>query len=442
MTATELRAQRAKLIEQGRAIHAKAKAETRELTAEEREQDDKLWTEGDKLKAQYEQLEADQRRASRLDEAHEQLSQSAGRETRSGQPGRLPEGKGNEPLAIRIEQRRAWSRTPIVHEFSYAPGTAAYRRNQPDMRAAFRDYLRTGHISAQLQTDSAVDGGYLTMPEQLVAELIKDLDDVVWLRRLCRTFATSAQSLGARKRTARMSTFAWGQELTTPTADSSLKFGKRSLTPHYMTGEISVSNDLLRAAELNPEMIVREEMARDSGEVEEDAFLEGNGSGQPLGVFTASADGVSTGRDVATGSTTSITADGLRNAKYSLKQSYRADPSIGWLFHRDAIKIISKLKDGAGDYLWQQGITQGDPDRLLNYPVYESERAPNTFTSNLYVGMLACWRFYWIVDGLDFGIQTHDLDIRSNLKGFIARRKVDGMPMVEEAFARLKCATS
>jgi len=45
----------------------------------------------------------------------------------------------------------------------------------------------------------------------------------------------------------------------------------------------------------------------------------------------------------------------------------------------DAIKGISKLKDGQGQYLWSQSVREGEPDRILGMPMVVSEFVPNTF---------------------------------------------------------------
>jgi HK97 family phage major capsid protein len=174
----------------------------------------------------------------------------------------------------------------------------------------------------------------------------------------------------------------------------------------------------------------------------EDKYLTGSGAQEPLGVFTPSTDGISTSRDVSTGSATSITADGLIDAKFALKAAYRsAAVSPRWLFHRDAIKIVSKLKDTTNQYLWQPGLQAGQPDRLLNFPVDESERVPSTFTTGLYVGLLAVWRYYEIADALDMEMQQlNELYAGTNQVGWIFRMKTDGLPTLEEAFVRLKTA--
>jgi HK97 family phage major capsid protein len=172
----------------------------------------------------------------------------------------------------------------------------------------------------------------------------------------------------------------------------------------------------------------------------ENGYLNGSGAGQPLGVFTASDDGIGTGRDMATGNTeTTFTADGLKNCKYNLTAAYRKNAK--WIFHRDGIKMASKFKDGEGQYLWKPGITESDPDRLLGYPVFESEYAPSTFTSGLYVGIFGDFSYYWIADMMQLEMQRlNELYARTSQVGFIGRMWSDGMPVMANAFSRVTLA--
>ena len=160
--------------------------------------------------------------------------------------------------------------------------------------------------------------------EQFAAGLLKEVDDLLFIRQNATVITVrDATSLGIRKRTSKMSTFNYGAELQVQANDTTLKFGKKVLTPHHMTGSIRVSRDNLRRNLLGADSIVTEEMARDCAEVQEQAFFTGDGSAKPLGVFVASADGISTARDSQTGSATSITANGLIDAKFKLKAQYR-----------------------------------------------------------------------------------------------------------------------
>ncbi len=448
MNPNELLAERATLLNNGRAILDKAQAEKRELTAEERQAYDRIWADAQAKKDAADKLIGDQNRRQQLDAAMADLSNSTGRIARPA-----PIAAGNDganltaPYAFKFARPGDWDgqtgrRRRLEQSASLEYGSPAWRRHQQPYRDDMRAYLQTGRIGASLQTDLSTQGGYMVLPEQFVSELLMNVDDQRWIRQLARTFTTNAQTLGVVKRTAKMATFAWGSELTDASTakDTTLAYGKRSLTPHYMTGAIDVSRDLLRSALLPVEEYVRYEIARDSGELEENAFLTGSGAQRPLGLFTASNDGIDTSRDVSTGnSATAIGADNLRQMKYALKPQYRAHPSLSWLFHRDAVKQISLLKDGMGQYLWRDGITVGDPDTILGIPMRESEFTPNTFTTGLYVGLLGAFNWYWIVDSLEMDIQVLvEVLAATNQVRYVCRRKTDGMPQLAEAFVRCK----
>jgi HK97 family phage major capsid protein len=175
-----------------------------------------------------------------------------------------------------------------------------------------------------------------------------------------------AASLGIRKRTTRANTFDWGPELKTQDPDKALAYGKKILTPHYLTGSIDVSRDFLRRSAIGGESEVHSELSRDAGEKMEDDYLLGSGDQRPLGVFVASDDGISTARDVQTGSATGFTTDGLINAKYSLKLQYRRGQRgpVRWLLHRNAINKIALLKDNDAQPIFRDGMGR-QPSRSL-----------------------------------------------------------------------------
>ena len=78
---------------------------------------------------------------------------------------------------------------------------------------------------------------------------------------------------------------------------------------------------------------------------------------------------------------------------------------------------------------------------LLGRPMVMSEYAPNTFTTGLYVGMFADFSHYWIADSLALQIRRlNELFALTNQIGIIGRLESDGMPVLAEAFARVKLA--
>ena len=310
---------------------------------------------------------------------------------------------------------------------------------------AFKNVLaeptaRNLEVYNALQQDNPTQAGALIAPQKFVNELIKELDNLLFMRQIANVLPnlSQAHSLGYPKRTARASTFAWGTELSTPSADTSLAFGKREFKPNPGTGEILVSKTLLRNAP-NADEIVRDELVYNFSTGLETAYMTGDGAGKPLGIFTASNDGITTDRDVSTGNTaTEIKFDGLKEAKYSIKEQYMNN--LNWIFHRDGVKQIAKIKDGDGQYIWQDNVREDEVSRLLGIPVRSSEYAPNTFSTGLYVGMLGNFKMgYWIVDALSMEIQVlKELYARTNQVDFIGRIETDGMPVLDECFARVK----
>jgi HK97 family phage major capsid protein len=273
--------------------------------------------------------------------------------------------------------------------------------------------------------------------EQFSNNFIQFVNNLVFIRQLAtKETVTSAQSLGIPTLASDPDDADWTSELGTGQQDPSMSFGKRELYPHPLAKQILVSNKLLR---MTPQVDnkVMERLAYKFAVAEEKAFLNGNGAEQPLGVFTASANGITTGRDVVTGSVNSILADSLFDAMYTLKAQYQA--KAVWIFHRDGIRQIRKLKDTQNRYLWEPAITAGQPDLILGRPFYMSEYCPNTFTTGLYVGIVGDFSKYVIADALSMGVQRLvELYAASNQTGFIGRQEVDGMPVLEEAFVRLK----
>jgi len=420
MDAKALREARARLIAQSRELVDLAGTEDRELTTEEDARFGKLLDEADALKIQYERME--NLEAQELDLATSRGT-IAGQADADADPNAAPSA-GDPESRIGVQS------------------TAEERQ-----MAAFRTFLVSGPNGLSqgehraLQADSLEAGGYLLAPQQFVASLIQAIDDLVFMRPLATKITVmDALGLGVASLDADPADADWTTEIKAVVEDTTMDFGKRELTPHPLSKLLKVSMKLLRTGQLNTEQLVRERLAYKYAITQEKGFLTGSGAAQPLGVFTASADGISTGRDVSTGnSTTAIAFDGLIEAKFSLKGGYWARSQ--WLFHRDAVRNITKLKDGEGQYIWRESVRVGEPDRLLGQPVMMSEYAPNTFTTGLYVGLLGDFSFYWIADSLSMQIQRLvELYAGNNQIGFIGRQETDGMPVLEEAFARVTLA--
>jgi len=101
-------------------------------------------------------------------------------------------------------------------------------------------------------------------------------------------------------------------------------------------------------------------------------LVTGDGSSKPNGVLTASTLGKTGSASVAG----APNGDDLIDLFYSVIAPYRQSSSCGWMMRDATVAAIRKLKDSTGQYLWQPGLTEGSPDRILGKPVYTDPNVP------------------------------------------------------------------
>lgn len=409
----DLRQKRAKALADARAIHDRATKENRALNAEEEKQ--------------FEAFMAERNGFDRQIQREENIRKLAAEEASVEQRDLPNEPEGGSEGDIKAKAKRTMA------AFAKALRGGVTALTQAELR--------------DLSVGSGPDGGFLVPPTQWVNDLIKFVDDAVFIRgKATKHTLVQAESLGMPSLDTDIADSDWTSELATGSADSSMKFGRRELKPSPLAKRIKISNKLLQRSATPIEALVMQRLGYKFGVTEEKAFLTGNGVGKPLGLFTASNDGVSTARDVSSGNNaltssagagSQASADALIAMKFSLKAQYMARAE--WLFHRDILKIVAQLKDANGQYIFRESLRAGEPDVLLGRPVNMSEFAPNTNTTGLYIGMFADFSFYHIVDVLGMQVQRlNELYAETNQTGFIGRAEVDGMPVLAEAFARLK----
>ena len=428
----ELHEQVKDLDAKSKAITDKASSEKRNLTAEESAEWDRMDAEITATLSTIDREVKTAKRQAMLDESRGRLADDPEpRRTRDSDPG---ERAGGDDLVIKCGKHTVDLREGEDDDYKARAAKAELRgRATKDYRRKFRGGL--------MQSDHA-KGGYLA-PPQFVARLIQAVDDLTFMRGLATVLppVMGAQSIGVPSLDTDLDDGTWTPEVPASaiTEDTAMRFGKRQMQPHMVAKRLKISQVLLDAAVLDVESIVMQRLAYKFGLTEEKAFLTGNGVEKPLGVFTASNDGIPTTRDVTMSATISFNADDLHSTLSSLKGQYQSRAS--WIFHRDAIARIRKLKTGDGQYLWSPGLSAAEGPTILGRPFYMSEHAPSTFTTGLYVGILGDFSWYWILDSMNLSVQRlAELYAETNQVGFIGRKMTDGAPVLSEAFARMKLA--
>ena len=206
---------------------------------------------------------------------------------------------------------------------------------------------------------------------------------------------------------------------------SDAKFAQILLDAHKLHVAIKVTEELLYDNAFNLENYIIEEFGKALSNAEEDAFLNGTGVGQPLGLFAA------TGGGTVYKTVTKLTADDIMNLVYALKRPYRK--TAAFIMNDQTIATIRTFKDNNGAYMWQPSYQAGEPDKLLGYPVYTSPFAPEDAIS------FGDYSYYNIGDrGTRSFKQLTELFAGNGMIGFVAKERVDGKLILPEAVQILK----
>lgn len=277
-------------------------------------------------------------------------------------------------------------------------------------------------IRNALQVGADSEGGYLC-PDTFENQLVAGLTSRGIIRSLSHVISTSS---GQHKIpvVASRGTAAWVEEEgAIPEGDDA--FGQQYIGAHKVGTLIKVSEELLNDSAFDLEDYFITEFARRIGNKEEEAFLTGNGTGKPTGILNTAGVGVTTA------SATTITADELIDLFYSLDAPYRVNAV--WVLNDATMKIVRKLKDSTGQYLWQKALHEGDHETLLGRPIYHSPYAP-TVAAGAKPILFGDLSYYWIGDRQ--GITFRRLNERyadTGQVGFIATKRLDGKLILPEA---------
>ena len=320
--------------------------------------------------------------------------------------------------------------SPLVSR-PVAPTAQKQGRASDEYKTAFwgmiRNRVATPGVMNALQVGTDSEGGYL-VPDEYERTLVQGLEEENVLRSLCTVIQTSS---GDRKipLVASHGTASWvDEEATIPDSDD--VFGQISIGAHKVATMIKVSDELLQDSVFNIESYIAAEFARRIGAAEEEAFITGNGTGKPTGLLHAT-NGAGIG--VTTNGNTP-TADEIFDLIHSIKSVYRKKAIF--LLNDSTLKALRKLKDGQGQYLWQPGLKEGQPDTLLNYRLVTSPFMPEIDSGNKVI-LFGDFKSYWIADRQGRSFQRlNELYAATGQVGFRATQRVDGRLVLAEA---MKC---
>ena len=289
------------------------------------------------------------------------------------------------------------------------------------MLTALRTNFR--QVSNVLQEGIDANGGYL-VPEEYDTRLIDGLTEENIMRRLGHRITTSGDhkiNIAATKPAT-----AWIEE------GGALAFGDATfdqiiMDAHKLHVAVKVTEELLYDSAFGLENYILDQFAKALGNAEEDAFLNGDGQGKPLGLL-APTGGAQT---AVTTAGASITADEVLDLVYVLKRPYRKGASF--ITNDQTLAVLRKLKDNNGAYLWQPSYQAGEPDRLFGYAIHTSPYFP-TITAGKPAIAFGDFSYYNIGDrGTRSFAELKELFAGNGMVGFVAKERVDGKLILPEA---------
>lgn len=329
----------------------------------------------------------------------------------------------------RADQREAQLNKLVNSPLTGRPGAAKDEdvqtgRASDEYRKAMLNALRSNfrQVSNVLQEGVDADGGYL-VPEEYDRRLIDVLEEENIMRSLGTKIVTSGEhkiNIAATKPAA-----AWIEE------GGALQFGdatfdQKILDAFKLHVAIKVTEELLYDNAFGLEDYIITQFGKALANAEEDAFLNGDGSGKPTGIFDEKNGG-----QVISTLTAALKSDDLLDLVYGLKRPYRKRASF--VLNDATLAQIRKLKDNNGAYIWQPSYQAGEPDRVLGYEVHTSAYAP---TDGIAFGD---YSYYNIGDrGSRSFKQLNELFAGNGMIGYVAKERVDGKLILPEAVQIMK----
>ena len=366
-------------------------AENRDFNAEEKEVFAKMEGEFDSLSERAKRLEEMQKIESSIDRSIEEIATK--RAVESGQP---------------------------VNAFS----KDAYKE-------AFNEYARKGKAVADskilnaLQVGTDSEGGYI-VPTEFETMLVAALQDINEFRNYCNVITTGGDRNIPVEST--LGTATWTAEEAAYT-ESDAAFGQVVLGAHKLGTIIKVSEELLQDSFFDVASYLATNFGKRFGLAEEAAIVSGSGTGQPTGLDASAGTGITAA------SATAITGDELIDVYHDLGRPYRKNAA--WVMNDSTVKLVRKLKDSQGQYLWQPSLQAGQPDMLLGRPVIASDAMSAAASTNVSV-LFGDLSYYTIAERSGRVMQRlNELYAANGQVGFRMFERLDGKNTLTAALTKL-----
>lgn len=343
----------------------------------------------------------------------------------------------------RIDKANRAALRPVL-----AGGELAAEVKSAETQGFIDGYLRLGRETElkSLSIGSAADGGF-AVPRQIDSEISRRLVKLSPVRAVSTVVRTSTS--GFRRLISIGGTASgWVSETAARPDTTTSKLAEIVPPMGELYANPSATQAMLDDAAFDVEGWLAGEIATEFARAEGAAFINGSGTNQPRGFLQAGAaaqnDATRTfgtlqfiGSGNASGFDTAPEAK-LIDMVFSLRASLRQ--GAVWMMNSSTMATVRKMKAPDGTFLWQAGIADGQPNRLLGYPVIEAEDMPDVAAGAFPIAFGNFKAGYLIAERSATTILRDPYTNKPYVQ-FYATRRVGGQVLDSDAIKLLKIST-
>lgn len=296
---------------------------------------------------------------------------------------------------------------------------------------AFSRYLRIDKdglepdIRKDLSVGSDPDGGYWILPPTMAADVVARVFETSPMRKVA-----SVQTIGTREYVVPEDPndvgAGWVAERGAITTTTTMQVARKVIPAQEMYAEPVVTTQMLEDAMIDIAQYLAGKISDKFSRVENTAFVNGTGVGQPRGFLTY-ASGTTWGsqiEQVGSGSSGVFTYTGLVNIITSIKDKYQANAQ--WFIRRQSIASIMLLTDASNRLIFQpiiNGAFNATP--LLGYQINYATDMPAIAGGALAAAFGDFKAAYQIIDRIGMSTIRDNLTSKPNVL-FYTRKRVGG----------------
>jgi HK97 family phage major capsid protein len=303
--------------------------------------------------------------------------------------------------------------------------------------------LKDLEIKAGASTLSDPDGGF-TVPEEVDRTIDRVALSVSVFRQLASTRSIGTDTYKKLVNQGGASS-GWTQEKGTRSETDTPTLKEIVINTKELYAMPAATQTILDDSYIDIGAWLADEVSVEFNEQENDAWITGNGVGEPKGLeaYTAVANANYSWGNIGyiAGGHASLlnNADKLIDLQHALKPVYRN--GAGFLMNDSTLLVIRKFKDGDGNYLWRPGLLENAPDTLLGKPVYYDDNV-----ASIGAGKYPIWygnfkRAYLIIDRIGTRVLRDPYTAKPYV-AFYTTKRVGGGIVMYEAIKALKTYTS